>query len=645
MMRWWWFGPSATTTELEREMRLMKGAGIGGFEIQPVYPLLLDDPQTGFRNYQYLSDEFIDALRFSSSKAQEFGLRLDLTLGSGWPYGGPSVRVTEAAARLRFEIISVAAGARSVPLPYISTGEKLLATFLASGDRQHFSAAGTRELTDIHHGVVTLPAQITGPHVLLVFISSRTGMMVKRAAAGAEGFVLDHYNPAAVQHYLHTTGERLMQGFGSHPPRAIFCDSLEVEGSDWTDDLLEQFRIRRGYDLKPRLPALVFDSGTESAAIRHDWGETLSELFNERFAAPLQQWAHQHGTLLRAQFYGTPPAELSSYGRVDLPEGEGARWNAFVPTRWASSAGHLYGRQVISSETWTWLHSPAFRASPLDLKAEADRHFLEGINQLVGHGWPYSPPEAGYPGWRFYAAAALNQNNPWWLVMPDVAAYLQRISFMLRQGEPATDVAIYLPTDDAWAHFSPGHVSLSESMDNLLGSDLIATVLSVGYNFDFIDDPALGGPARVASGGLEVNGHNYRLMILPGIERIPPSTYHKIEQFVREGGALIATRRQPSLAPEFLNQQQQTEEVRAISRELFATATGRAGFVADERARLASELRHVLPPDVTESPSIPEIGFIHRRLPDADIYFLANTSNVAQSTQATFHTGFTRAEW
>ena len=62
------------------------------------------------------------------------------------------------------------------------------------------------------------------------------------------------------------------------------------------------------------------------------------------------------------------------------------------------------GKPVTSSETWTWLHSPAFRATPLDLKAEADQHFLSGINQLIGHGWPYSPPQAGSPGWMFYAA-------------------------------------------------------------------------------------------------------------------------------------------------------------------------------------------------------------------------------------------------
>src|SRR5207245_1701261 len=103
MMRWWWFGPAVTKPELEREMRIMKEGGIGGFEVQPVYPLTLDDPQKGIRNFPFLSDEYIDALRFVSAKAHELGLRMDLTIGSGWPYGGPQVSVDQASGMLRSE--------------------------------------------------------------------------------------------------------------------------------------------------------------------------------------------------------------------------------------------------------------------------------------------------------------------------------------------------------------------------------------------------------------------------------------------------------------------------------------------------------------------------------------------------------------
>src|SRR6266496_5062571 len=95
MMRWWWFGPAVTKPELEHEMRVMKEGGIGGFEVQPVYPLTPDDAEKGIRNFPFLSDEYIDVLRFVSAKARELGLRLDLTVGSGWPYGGPQVSIAD----------------------------------------------------------------------------------------------------------------------------------------------------------------------------------------------------------------------------------------------------------------------------------------------------------------------------------------------------------------------------------------------------------------------------------------------------------------------------------------------------------------------------------------------------------------------
>ena len=95
MVRWWWFGPAVTKPELEREMRAMKEGGIGGFEVQPVYPLEVEG------NFPYLSDEFLDACASPARRRKELGLRLDLTLGSGWPYGGPHIPIDRRPARLR----------------------------------------------------------------------------------------------------------------------------------------------------------------------------------------------------------------------------------------------------------------------------------------------------------------------------------------------------------------------------------------------------------------------------------------------------------------------------------------------------------------------------------------------------------------
>jgi hypothetical protein len=363
---------------------------------------------------------------------------------------------------------------------------------------------------------------------------------------------------------------------------------------------------------------------------------TLTELLNERFLSPMQQWAKRNRTLFRIQDYGVPAATISSNAFADLPEGEGPQWKVVRATRWASSASHIYERPVTSSETWTWLHSPSFRATPLDVKAEADLHFLQGVNQLIGHGWPYTAPGIEYPGWRFYAAGVYNEKNPWWIAMPDVAAYLQRVSFLMRQGKPANDIAVYLPNDDAWAHLPPGNPHLIDILRERVGSDLLPAILESGYNLDFFDDGSFKQVGSIAKDSLVLGQNKYRIVILPYVERIPLDTYRKLEEFVAGGGILIATRRTPSEAPGFQATQADRDQIAALSKSLFEGSSARAHFVADEKVELRSTLNRLLTPDVAFSPSVPELGLIHRRTNDAEIYFIANTSNSRHDVKTTF---------
>ncbi len=653
MMRWWWFGPSAQKDEIARELEQMKEAGIGGVEIANLYPLQLDDPASGFYNTPFLSQQHLDALRFAAQEAHRLGLRVDITLGSGWPFGGPHIPVTEAAGKLRVESTPVPPDSVEALAPHVGEGEQAITAFLLPAPASAADAARAVPLAPPSSGrYIFQPSK--QPRALVSFIASRTGMTVKRPSVGAEGFVLDHYDRTATANHLRAVGDRLLSAFGNQPPYAVFSDSLEDYGSDWTPALLDQFQRRRGYDLRPHLLALVMDSGPDTAAIRHDWGRTLTELANENFLEPLHAWAQEHHTLLRSQTYGYPPVTLASNRFADLPEGEGKATilmaREFSDTRWAASAGHLYHRPVISSETWTWLHSPAFRATPLDMKAEADLHFLQGINQLVGHGWPYSPPSAAEPGWRMYAAAALNAHNPWFFAMKDLTSYLQRVSFALRQGEPANDVALLLPDDDVWASFKAGfqkrlspvsaagfdesgsNVSVDESMGQFLGKQVIAQVLDAGFNLDFIDADAIDSV-----------GIPYKVLILPGVDRLPAATYEKILAFARKGGIVIATRRVPATAPGWMHAAEESNRLKEISKSLFDGNTPLGHFVPDE-TQVGDVLARSLQPDMTLDPETSEIGFIHRRLADGDLYFVANTSAESRRTKAHFRVSAGHAE-
>jgi hypothetical protein len=596
MMRWWWFGLAAEKPEIRRELQQMKADGIGGAELAFVYPQVVDDPARGLINEPFLSREMLANVTYAAEQARSLGLRLDVTLGSGWPYGGPATTLAEAAGRLRIKELPVAPGSIRLPDFKLAEGETLLSISLVDGEPKHWQAASAVQLKP---GQTNSLPPSTMPRTALVFIAGHTGQQVKRAAVGAEGWVLDPFSHQAVATHLRAVGEPLVKAFGPAAPYSVFSDSLEAYGADWTPDLPAEFRKRRGYDLLPHLPELVAGGTPEADSVRHDWGKTLTELVNENYLTQINTWANDHHTRFRSQTYGEPAVSLMSQKLVGLPEGEGPQWRAFSTLRWATSANHLLGNNVTSAETFTWLHSPAFRAIPLDMKAEVDLHFLIGVNQIIGHGWPYSAPQVGEPGWSLYAAAVFNDHNPWHPVMPDVTRYIQRISFLLRQGEPANQVAVLLPTDDAWASFSPGKVTVTGEMERLITPRLMSAILSAGYNVDYIDADAV-----------TTLGIHYPVLVIPPTQRIPANALEKIQQYLAGGGKVISVGHTP----------------------LHGSLQ-----VADESS-LGEALHKAVPPDFQLQGGSDEVGFIRRKLPAADIYFVANTSNRPIATQATFAT-------
>ncbi len=614
MVRWWWFGVAVEKPEILRELQQMKADGIGGVELAFVYPQVVDDPGKHLINEPFLSPAMLDNVHYAQFEARKLGLRVDVTLCSGWPYGGPATPLSQAAGRLRVAEIPIPQNATTLPQIKLTEGESIISISIVNGEPKHWDAASAQTLKPND----PLPPGAT-TRTALFFIASHTRQQVKRAAVGAEGYVLDPFSQQAVATHLKAVGEPLVKAFGTTPPYAIFSDSLEAYGADWTPNLPAEFKQRRGYDLIPHLPELVAGGTPEAEKVRHDWGQTLTELVNQNYLTQINNWAIVHHTKFRSQTYGEPAVSFSSQNLAGLAEGEGPQWRAFSTLRWATSANHVFGHNVSSGETFTWLHSPVFRATPLDMKAEADIDFIMGENQIICHGWPYSPPQVGEPGWSLYAAAVFNDHNPWHPVMPDVTRYIARLSYLMRQGEPANQVAILLPTDDAWAGFTPAHVTVTGAMQRLITPQLMSAILSAGYNVDFIDAEAIN----------KVGFGTHQILVIPPTDRIPVETLRKIKAWAESGGKVIAVDHTPNLDSEG----NASPEIAELSKAIMLVPN------TDE---LGKALNNEAIPDLklsTDDPATREaIGFIRRKLPDADIYFVANTTNRQIQTTATFET-------
>lgn len=238
MVRWWWFGPAVTPEEIRKEIDQMHAGGFGGFELASVYPLAVDDPAKGIKNLRYTSPEMVDMLRVAQQHGRKLGMRVDLTLGSGWPFGGPHIPLELAAGRLK--LVALAPGTA----PALAAGDVPIALFVADGNEKSWSAASAKQVA-LPRGAEKpmFPAAAGGgDRVALWFIASHTKQMVKRAAVGGEGYVLDHMSREAVDTHNREVSDKLLAGFAGAPPYAVFSDSLEVYGSDWTTTLPEEFR-------------------------------------------------------------------------------------------------------------------------------------------------------------------------------------------------------------------------------------------------------------------------------------------------------------------------------------------------------------------------------------------------------------------
>ncbi|MEA5068696.1 MAG: glycosyl hydrolase, partial [Christensenellaceae bacterium] len=290
--RWWWYGGAVEKREIRLQLEAMRDAGIGGVEIQFLYPLDFDDASAGQRHIDFFSPEFFDILDFTLTCAREMDIGVDLTLGSGWPFGGSFVEDTMAPDIL-------------VPLSHDVTGPTLFSfdyTCVLPGEIERVvlcrvrdgvpDARTARDVTDCvqptfietwRWGSKLEVAIPEGPHRVFTFVVQKYKQNIGKPAPNMQGLAIDHCRKDVADFYFRTMGDALIARLGRGRIRSFFCDSIELGGCNWTEPLLSEFKARRGYDLAPYLPALWGDLGEVTKPVRYDYFKTFSELTLEGF--------------------------------------------------------------------------------------------------------------------------------------------------------------------------------------------------------------------------------------------------------------------------------------------------------------------------------------------------------------------------
>ncbi|HUQ12358.1 MAG TPA: glycosyl hydrolase [Steroidobacteraceae bacterium] len=568
-MRWWWPGSAVEPAQLTRTLEEFAKAGIGGVEITPIYGARGAEA----RYIDYLSPRWVQMLAHTAREAKRLGLGVDMATGTGWPFGGPGVNAADGSSSL--------------------------------------------QLVD---------GQLAG---------EPTRMQVKRPAPGGEGLVLDPYSTDALDRYLQPF-TRALASLPRGALRSQFHDSFEYYGASWSPGLAAQFREMHGYDIEKYAAELAgarpMDADT-LGRIKGDYRRTLATMHLE-YVRRWVSWSHEHGFIARNQAHGSPGRLLDLYGASDVPETEsfgttvlpipGLRQDANdirddpdppinLIGRFASSAAHVNGRALASSETLTWLREN-YRESPSQAKPQLDRLFIAGIDHIFYHGSTYSPADAAWPGWFFYAATQLNPTNPLWQDFTAMHAYVARVQSVLQQGRPDNDVLVYWPEadeqDDAAGLMRQHGMHENQWLVDSPAGRLARKALESGYSLDFISDAQLQA-LTVDGGNLLSPGARYRVLVVPATRRMPLETLAALVR-LRKSGAQVRIQQLPEDVPGL----GRLPDRRAEFRRMISSAELSQAVVVDE-AQAFSQVRREPAADLG-------LWFTRRARADGFDYLLVN---------------------
>jgi len=607
-VRWWWNGDKIERDELARELRLLKQAGIGGVEVNPVkFPDRTND--LGKKSVEWLSPEWIDLLQFTFSEAKSLEMTCDLIVGSGWPFGAEWLEAEErsqivviGAKKLQgpliyeasaFDLLKEADPPISSPFP----GRKMeiLSLFLAPAVIKDLS-----DVKDISNQILddTLRCNIPdGGYVLYGLVKIHGFMQVIQGAPGATGPVLNHYDENAVKKYLHRMSDTIQERIGplSTKIRSLFTDSLELEGANWCDDMSAEFHKRRGYDLLPYLPFVLYriasmgntwfyDYGAEYAEefkeiigrVRYDFELTKAELLEERFANSFLEWCKQNKVQSRMQGYGRGYFPLEGTFGADIPEcetwvkpGLGTEMSDVdyrigraytMINKYVSSAAHLKGKKQISCEELTNTNV-VFNETLELLKVAADQSIISGATHPIFHGFNYSPLNADYPAWVIYGTF-MNERNPWWPHFRKFVDYRARLSALLQQTIMFADIAILPATADEWSVYGAQNDPFPAVMYPEWQTLVWESIHQNGSGCDYISESVIQ-ESKIEKGTLQYGPRKFQSIILTQVDSLEPSTARKLAEFIESGGRIFFIETFPTKAPGWKDHDQSDREVQA----------------------------------------------------------------------------------
>ncbi len=475
---------------------------------------------------------------------------------------------------------------------------------------------------------------------------SLTGRQNHPASPEATGFEVDKLNPEYVRNYFTNYLDQYKDAtgglMGEHGLQYIITDSWEAGTQNWTDNMLEEFKTRRGYDLLPWLPVLtgqVIESAEASDLLLWDFRRTLEEMVAE--------YHYDNSTTILAERGMGRYSESHEGGRAFIGDGMEVKRTASVPmsatwtpggfggnqegvatrfkadVRESASVSHVYGQKYVAAESMTAIGT-AWAWSPRLLKPVADMELASGLNRFVIHTSVHQPVDDKIPGLGLGPFGQwFTRHETWAEEAIAWTTYLARSSFMLQQGKHVADVA-YL--------YGEG-----KNITALFGQQL--PEVPAGYEYDFVNADIVLNVLEVDNGHMITpGGTKYRILALDAsTSEMTVPVLQRIKDLATAGAVISGPK--PSESPSLMDD---PAEFQALVEELWPAEKG-SSTIGGGKVYTGYALQEVLDmeqiiPDFTyeKAQDDTELLYVHRLLGNTDIYWVNNRKDRTEDLVATF---------
>lgn len=678
--RWWWPGNATSKENITYELEQMRSHGIRGVE------------QITMGNYyqkgdvEYLSDEYMELVKHTVKEAGRLQMEVSFNFGGpSWIIGGKWVEDKDKSRDMIPTSMDISGPTKlnqQLPNQLIKTSRSWeVYESVLSGDEQLIAVVAGRVNKGIidPESLIVLTEKVSNGKIEWEVPEGEWEIMCFWLAIDKEHQTVNHFDKDAMTRYCNYLGGEYKKVVGDAFGKTVesfFCDSFELpylaSGIKWNEGLLQLFKSKKGYDLTKYLPAIWWQVGDLSPKIKYDVNQFLAEVGQETFFDTFLSWCEENGVKGRIQAYGFETDILQSAGSTHIPEMEitpGEKdqhaWfdTRIGPKKYVASGAHIYGKKTISVEAFTFLHWERYRATLEEIKIASDGLLRSGATKFYNHSYSASEERNLAPTRRVSWAPQITPINVWWQYYPLLSQYTARCSYLLRQGDFAPDIAIYSPLANQWSKDALNARRWTRDFD---WGELGKLLISNGYDFDLLNDDALENIAEFDKHEIKIRNMSYKLLLLPNIEALPLNTLKKIEEFVKGGGTVIALDRLPNFSTGFNDRDKNDREVQGIVSSLFDGLDGKslapkrigAGHTHYLKKVIHREIwwdqyssvfdpflkilnQHIAPD--FEIDFVHEgirknngLAFLHRKIDEADVYFVTNIQNKPISMDVNF---------